>query len=98
MTRVVFFIPRRCIEIEVPMPVVSRRRPPDEMTETLSSLAKAIGCSKSFLTADTLRDDLACEAQQVAETQLAMEEADKGDFATDEEVEATFRKWGADAH
>ncbi|KIH84292.1 Prevent host death protein, Phd antitoxin [Pseudomonas batumici] len=67
------------------------------MADTLASLAKATGRSKSFLAIDALRDYLAREAWQIAEIQRAIEEADAGDFATDEEVEATFRKWGADA-
>jgi len=67
------------------------------MTDTLASLAKATGRSKSFLVIDALRDYLVREAWQIAEIQRAVEEADAGDFATDEEVEATFRKWGADA-
>jgi len=67
------------------------------MADTLASLAKATGRSKSFLAIDALRDYLAREAWQIAEIQRALEEADAGDFATDEEVEATFRKWGADA-
>jgi len=78
------------------MSVMSLRLP-DEMADTLASLAKATGRSKSFLAIDALRDYLAREAWQIAEIQRALEEADAGDFATDEEVEATFRKWGADA-
>ncbi|NWB90073.1 MULTISPECIES: CopG family ribbon-helix-helix protein [Pseudomonas] len=78
------------------MSVMSLRLP-DEMADTLASLAKATGRSKSFLAIDALRDYLAREAWQIAEIQRAIEEADAGDFATDEEVEATFRKWGADA-
>ncbi|NWD46862.1 CopG family ribbon-helix-helix protein [Pseudomonas gingeri] len=78
------------------MSVMSLRLP-DEMAETLANLAKATGRSKSFLAIDALRDYLAREAWQIAEIQRAIEEADAGDFATDEEVEASFRKWGADA-
>ncbi len=78
------------------MSVMSLRLP-DEMADTLASLAKATGRSKSFLAIDALRDYLAREAWQITEIQRAIEEADAGDFATDEEVEATFRKWGADA-
>ncbi len=78
------------------MSVMSLRLP-DEMADTLASLAKATGRSKSFLAIDALRDYLAREAWQIAEIQRAIEEADAGDFATDEEVEVTFRKWGADA-
>lgn len=68
-------------------------RLPDDMAESLASLAKATGRSKSYLAIDALRDYLAREAWQIAETQRALEEADAGDFASDDEVEAVFRKW-----
>lgn len=68
-------------------------RLPDEMAATLASLAKSTGRSKSFLAVDALRDYLAREAWQIAEIQQALEEADAGDFATEEEVTATLNKW-----
>lgn len=66
---------------------------PEEMADTLVNLAKATGRSKSFLAVDALRDYLAREAWQIAEIEQALEEADAGDFATDEEVTATLNKW-----
>ena len=68
-------------------------RLPDEMADTLASLAKATGRSKSFLAINALRDYLAREAWQIAEIQKALEEADAGDFATENEVSATLTKW-----
>ena len=68
-------------------------RLPEDMAETLASLAKATGRSKSYLAIDALRDYLAREAWQIAETQRALDEADAGDVASDDEVEAVFRKW-----
>ncbi|MBV6751952.1 ribbon-helix-helix protein, CopG family [Pseudomonas chlororaphis] len=78
------------------MSVISLRLP-DEMADTLANQAKATGRSKSAIAIDALCDYLAREAWQIAEIQRAVEEVHASDFATDEEVEATFRKWGADA-
>ena len=74
------------------MPVMSIRLH-DEMADTLAHLAKATGRSKSFLSIDALHDYLAREAWPIAEIQQALEEADAGDFATEEEVTATLNKW-----
>ena len=74
------------------MSVMSLRLP-DEMADTLAILAKATGRSKSFLAIDALREYLAREAWQVSEIQRAVEEADAGDFATEEEVTAVMEKW-----
>ena len=68
-------------------------RLPSEIESRLEALAKATGRSKSFLAVDALRDYLAREAWQIAEIQQALEEADAGDFATEEEVTATLNKW-----
>ena len=70
-------------------------RLPDDMADTLAHLAKATGRSKSFLVIDALRDYLAREAWQIAEIQKAIEEADAGDFASENEVAATLNKWSA---
>lgn len=72
-------------------------RLPDELAQTLASLAKATGRSKSFLAINALREYLDREAWQIAEIQKAVAEADAGDFATDEEVDAVMRKWSTDA-
>ncbi|MEU2182703.1 CopG family ribbon-helix-helix protein [Streptomyces thermolilacinus] len=74
---------------------VMHLRLPDEMAETLATLAKATGRSKSFLAIDALRDYLVREAWQISEIQQALGEADAGDFATEEEVASTLNKWSA---
>lgn len=74
------------------MSVMSLRLP-DEIAETLANLAKATGRSKSFLAVDALREYLAREAWQIEELQQALKEADAGDFASDEEVDALANKW-----
>ena len=70
-------------------------RMPDDIADTLARLAKVTGRSKSFLAIDALRDFLAREARQIAEIQKAIEEADAGNFASEEEVAATLNKWSA---
>jgi predicted transcriptional regulator len=46
---------------------------------------------------DALREYLAREAWQIEEIQKALKEADEGDFATQEEVNAIADKWTANA-
>jgi predicted transcriptional regulator len=78
------------------MSVMSLRLP-DELAESLSSLSKATGRSKSFLAVDALREYLAREAWQIEEIQKALIEADAGDFATPDEVNAITDKWTTNA-
>jgi RHH-type rel operon transcriptional repressor/antitoxin RelB len=82
--------------IETVMSVMSLRVP-DEIADTLASLSKATGRSKSYLAVDALREYLAREAWQIEEIQKALKEADEGDFATQEEVTAIAEKWTANA-
>lgn len=78
------------------MSVMSLRLP-DEMADTLASLAKATGRTKSFLAVSALQEYLTREAWQIADLQCAVEEADAGDFAADGEVKAVMDKWKANA-
>ncbi|MGV8886735.1 MAG: CopG family ribbon-helix-helix protein [Pseudomonas sp.] len=78
------------------MSVMSLRLP-DEIADSLANLSKATGRSKSFLAVDALREYLAREAWQIEEIQKALIEADAGDFATPEEVDAIADKWAANA-
>ena len=74
------------------MSVMSLRLP-DEMADTLADLAKATGRSKSYLAINALREFLSREAWQIAELQRAVQEADAGDFAKEDEVKAVMDKW-----
>ena len=67
-------------------------RIPEDIADTLASLAKATGRSKSFLAVDALREYLTREAWQIEEIQKALKEADAGDFATAAEVKAVADK------
>ncbi len=68
-----------------------------ELKERLDLLAAATHRSKSFLAAEAIRRYVELNEWQVAETRAALAEADAGDFASDEEVEAVASKWGVNA-
>lgn len=69
-------------------------RLPEDLSEQLEALAKATGRTKSFLAGQAIRDFINHEAWQIAEIQQAITEADKGDFAADDEMEARFKRMG----
>lgn len=66
----------------------------EDLSEQLEALAKATGRTKSFLAGQAIRDFINREAWQIAETQQAIIEADQGDFVSDDEMEARFKKMG----
>ncbi|MFD2447869.1 CopG family ribbon-helix-helix protein [Vogesella fluminis] len=72
-------------------------RLPDELTRQLDALAAATGRTKSFLAGQAIRDYIDREAWQIAEIQQAISEADAGDFASDDEVNAISAKWKRNA-
>lgn len=68
-----------------------------EIKERLDLLAAATHRSKSFLAAEAIRQYVELNEWQVAETRAALAEANAGDFASDEEVEAVAVRWGVNA-
>ncbi len=72
-------------------------RLPDELSNQLDVLATATGRSKSFLAGQAIRDFIERESWQIAEITQAIGEADKGDFASDDEVNAINAKWRRNA-
>ena len=68
-------------------------RLPDELSDQLDALAAATGRSKSFLAGQAIRDFIERESWQIAEITQAMQEADAGDFASDDELNAVSAKW-----
>jgi len=63
----------------------------------LEQLARATQRSKSFLAAEAIRDYVELNEWQIAEIASAIQEAERGDFASDSEVADVFRRRGADA-
>ena len=72
-------------------------RLPDELSQQLEALATATGRSKSFLASQAIRDFLERESWQIREITQAIQEANAGDFASDQEINAIAQHWQANA-
>ena len=64
-----------------------------KLKRRLDQLSKAMSRSRSFLAAEAIRDYVALNDWQIEETKKALAEADRGDFADDDQVEHTLKKW-----
>lgn len=69
-------------------------RLPAELHGQLEQLVRATGRSKSFLTVEALKSYVSQEQWQIADIQDGLREADRGEFATAEEVRAVYAKYG----
>ena len=69
-------------------------RLPVDLAVQLEALTKATGRTKSFLTVEALREYLHVQAWQVQDIKEGLAEADRGEFATEEEVTNFFAKYG----
>jgi RHH-type transcriptional regulator, rel operon repressor / antitoxin RelB len=63
------------------------------LKKKLDKLAKSTQRSRSFLAAEAIREYVALNEWQIEEIKKAIQQADAGDFATDEEVDAMFKRW-----
>jgi RHH-type rel operon transcriptional repressor/antitoxin RelB len=79
---------------EVFMSAISFRLP-DEKEQQLAALAKFNGRTKSRLANQAISDYPAREDWQIAEIEMALKEADAGEFVPEEEMNAKFKQWGA---
>lgn len=70
-------------------------RVPAELYEQLENLAQATARTKSFVTLEALSSYLAAQSWQVQDIQAGLGEAERGDFASDEEVAAVMARHGA---
>ncbi len=71
---------------------VSARLDPDT-AKKLELLVKATTRSKSYLVAEAIETYVDEQAWQIGAIRDGIKEADKGKFATDNEVKKTFKKW-----
>lgn len=65
----------------------------EKLKRKLDRLSKAMSRSRSFVAAEAIREYVALNEWQIEETKQALAEADRGEFATDHEVERALRKW-----
>ena len=65
----------------------------DEIKARLDQLAEATQRSRSFLAAEAIREYLSLNEWQISEIHAGIEEADRGEFAGNNEVKAFFDGW-----
>ena len=70
-------------------------RVPRELRDELDRLVKATGRNRNALIEEALHRFVEVEKWQLADIEAGLREADAGDFATAEEVEAVFSKYAA---
>lgn len=67
----------------------------DEMLAKLDALAADIDRSRNWIAAKAIQDYVELNAWQIQRIKEGIAEADRGEFATDEEVAAVFNKYKA---
>ncbi len=65
----------------------------DSIKNRLEDLAAATHRTKSFLASEAIQKYIEVNEWQIQEIQAAIEEADRGEFATEKEVNNVFDKW-----
>lgn len=71
---------------------------PEDLSSSLTDLAKTSGQSASYLAMDVLRDYIEHEKTLTAQIEQAVKEADEGKFASEEQVSAMrARRWSRNA-
>ncbi|MDI7864122.1 CopG family ribbon-helix-helix protein [Rhizobiaceae bacterium n13] len=68
-------------------------RVPDDVAERLNQLARKLDRSRSYMAAQAIEDFVAREEWQLAEIEAGIAEADRGDFASDDDVARVVSKY-----
>jgi predicted transcriptional regulator len=64
-----------------------------KLKKQLDRLSKATQRSRSFVAAEAIREYVSLNQWQIGEIKKALAEADRGEFASSEEVARTMKKW-----
>jgi RHH-type rel operon transcriptional repressor/antitoxin RelB len=64
-----------------------------KLKSRLDRLSKATQRSRSFVAAEAIREYVTLNEWQIGEIRKALGEADRGEFATPQEVRRTIKKW-----
>ena len=64
-----------------------------KLKKQLDRLSQATSRSRSFVAAEAIREYVALNNWQIEETKRAVDEAERGDFASEKDVQRTLRKW-----
>jgi predicted transcriptional regulator len=63
------------------------------LKKKLDRLSSAMSRSRSFVAAEAIREHVALNDWQISDIKKGIAEADRGEFASDEDVALTVRKW-----
>jgi RHH-type rel operon transcriptional repressor/antitoxin RelB len=64
-----------------------------KLKKQLDRLSRAMSRSRSFVAAEAIREYVALNDWQIEEIKKGLAEADRGEFATEKDVERTLKKW-----
>jgi len=64
-----------------------------KLKKQLDRLSKATCRSRSFLAAEAIREFVTLNEWQIEEIRKGLAEADRGEFATEKEVEFVMKRW-----
>jgi RHH-type rel operon transcriptional repressor/antitoxin RelB len=64
-----------------------------KLKNRLDRISKATSRSLSFVAAEAIREYVTLNDWQIAEIKKGLTEADRGEFATDDEVQRVVKKW-----
>ncbi|NTF40283.1 CopG family ribbon-helix-helix protein [Agrobacterium rubi] len=68
-------------------------RVPDEVANRLNEIAQKLDRSRSYMAAQAIEDFVSREEWQLAEIEAGIAEADRGEFASDEDVGRVIGKY-----
>ncbi|MBI1740306.1 MAG: ribbon-helix-helix protein, CopG family [Acidobacteriales bacterium] len=64
-----------------------------KLKKQLDRLSKAMSRSRSFVAAEAIRGFVVLNEWQIGEIRKGIAESDRGEFATDKEVEHSLKRW-----
>jgi RHH-type transcriptional regulator, rel operon repressor / antitoxin RelB len=64
-----------------------------KLKNQLDRLSKAMNRSRSYVAAQAIQEFVTLNEWQISEIKKALAEADRGDFASDKQVQQTLRRW-----
>lgn len=70
-------------------------RLPNELKDRMETYAQLTGRTKSYVAMEALNEYLAWRIPQIEDLKAAVAAADRGEFASDEDVGAVFAKYAA---
>jgi predicted transcriptional regulator len=68
-------------------------RVPDEVADRLNQIAQKLDRSRSYMAAQAIEDFVAREEWQLVEIEAGIAEADRGEFASDDDVARVVGKY-----